>query len=249
MVPELVGSAGAGRLRGGGPTRLRIGGVVPRRRRTRPPGRGVDPAAAGRRRTGAERAAGADRGAGTGRGRRRHLFVLPDRSPEAEVAARRDRGVTTFAMELVPRISRAQPMDALSSQAMVVGLPRCGRRGRAAATVLPAEHDRRRHRTSGRGAGPRRRGRRAAGHRHRETAGGRGPGLRRASGGRRGDRLPRSGPDRPGPAHAGGSRRLRPGDERGTRAASAGAARPVRRGGGRPDHHRRRTRSAPRRSW
>jgi H+-translocating NAD(P) transhydrogenase subunit alpha len=38
-----------------------------------------------------------------------------------EVAARRDRGVTTFAMELVPRISRAQPMDALSSQAMVAG--------------------------------------------------------------------------------------------------------------------------------
>ena len=38
-----------------------------------------------------------------------------------EVAARRDRGATTFAMELVPRISRAQPMDALSSQAMVAG--------------------------------------------------------------------------------------------------------------------------------
>jgi H+-translocating NAD(P) transhydrogenase subunit alpha len=38
-----------------------------------------------------------------------------------EVIARRDRGATTFAMELVPRISRAQPMDALSSQAMVTG--------------------------------------------------------------------------------------------------------------------------------
>ncbi len=38
-----------------------------------------------------------------------------------EVAARRDRGANTFAMELVPRISRAQPMDALSSQAMVTG--------------------------------------------------------------------------------------------------------------------------------
>ncbi len=46
---------------------------------------------------------------------------FPTGSQEAEVAARRDRGVTTFAMELVPRISRAQPMDALSSQAMVVG--------------------------------------------------------------------------------------------------------------------------------
>lgn len=38
-----------------------------------------------------------------------------------EILARRDRGVTTFAMDLVPRISRAQPMDALSSQAMVTG--------------------------------------------------------------------------------------------------------------------------------
>src|ERR1700712_4491845 len=31
----------------------------------------------------------------------------------------RDLGVTAFAMELVPRISRAQSMDALSSQALV----------------------------------------------------------------------------------------------------------------------------------
>jgi len=33
----------------------------------------------------------------------------------------RDRGVTAFSMELVPRISRAQSMDALSSQALVAG--------------------------------------------------------------------------------------------------------------------------------
>jgi NAD(P) transhydrogenase subunit alpha len=38
-----------------------------------------------------------------------------------EVRALRDRGVTTFAMELVPRISRAQSMDALSSQAAIAG--------------------------------------------------------------------------------------------------------------------------------
>jgi NAD(P) transhydrogenase subunit alpha len=37
------------------------------------------------------------------------------------VAELRDRGVTSFAMELVPRISRAQSMDALSSQALVAG--------------------------------------------------------------------------------------------------------------------------------
>jgi NAD(P) transhydrogenase subunit alpha len=37
------------------------------------------------------------------------------------VRALKDHGVTSFAMELVPRISRAQSMDALSSQAAVAG--------------------------------------------------------------------------------------------------------------------------------
>jgi len=39
----------------------------------------------------------------------------------ATVAALRDGRVTAFAMELVPRISRAQSMDALTSQALVAG--------------------------------------------------------------------------------------------------------------------------------
>jgi len=39
----------------------------------------------------------------------------------ATVEALRDAGVTSFALELVPRISRAQSMDALSSQALVAG--------------------------------------------------------------------------------------------------------------------------------
>jgi NAD(P) transhydrogenase subunit alpha len=38
-----------------------------------------------------------------------------------EVRALKERGVTSFAMELVPRISRAQSMDALSSQAAIAG--------------------------------------------------------------------------------------------------------------------------------
>ena len=38
-----------------------------------------------------------------------------------EVKALRDAGITSFAMELVPRISRAQSMDALSSQAAIAG--------------------------------------------------------------------------------------------------------------------------------
>ncbi len=45
-------------------------------------------------------------------------------SPSAEldgVRALRDARITSFAMELVPRISRAQSMDALTSQALVAG--------------------------------------------------------------------------------------------------------------------------------
>jgi NAD(P) transhydrogenase subunit alpha len=38
-----------------------------------------------------------------------------------EVKALKARGITSFAMELVPRISRAQSMDALSSQAAIAG--------------------------------------------------------------------------------------------------------------------------------
>ena len=47
-------------------------------------------------------------------------FLAPHRDPE-RVARLRDRRITAFAMELVPRISRAQSMDALSSQAAVAG--------------------------------------------------------------------------------------------------------------------------------
>ncbi|GAB6987068.1 NAD(P) transhydrogenase subunit alpha [Nocardioides pyridinolyticus] len=52
------------------------------------------------------------------------VSFLPTGSGGAEpevVVALRDGGVTSFAMELVPRISRAQSMDALSSQALVSG--------------------------------------------------------------------------------------------------------------------------------
>jgi H+-translocating NAD(P) transhydrogenase subunit alpha len=47
-------------------------------------------------------------------------FMQPHAHP-AEIAALRDRRITSFAMELVPRISRAQSMDALSSQASIAG--------------------------------------------------------------------------------------------------------------------------------
>jgi NAD(P) transhydrogenase subunit alpha len=57
-------------------------------------------------------------------------FLAPLASPEV-VAALRDAGVTGFAMEAVPRISRAQSMDALSSQANVAGYK---------AVLLAADH-------------------------------------------------------------------------------------------------------------
>ncbi len=47
-----------------------------------------------------------------------HLQPYQNRDQVAEFAA---RGLTTFAMELVPRISRAQTMDVLSSQANLAG--------------------------------------------------------------------------------------------------------------------------------
>jgi NAD(P) transhydrogenase subunit alpha len=47
-------------------------------------------------------------------------FLSPSAEPDG-IAALRDGGVTAFSMELVPRISRAQSMDALTSQALVAG--------------------------------------------------------------------------------------------------------------------------------
>jgi NAD(P) transhydrogenase subunit alpha len=49
------------------------------------------------------------------------VSFLPTGSEPEVVTALRDGGITSFAMELVPRISRAQSMDALSSQALVSG--------------------------------------------------------------------------------------------------------------------------------
>lgn len=59
-------------------------------------------------------------------------FLAPTQSLD-KVTAARDAGVTYLSMELVPRISRAQSMDALSSQALVSGY-RCAL---IAAEMLP----------------------------------------------------------------------------------------------------------------
>ncbi len=47
-------------------------------------------------------------------------FLAPHRSLDA-VRLLAARGVTSFALELLPRVTRAQPMDALSSQASIAG--------------------------------------------------------------------------------------------------------------------------------
>ena len=49
------------------------------------------------------------------------ISFLPTTTEQDAVVDLRDCGITAFAMELVPRISRAQSMDALSSQALVAG--------------------------------------------------------------------------------------------------------------------------------
>jgi NAD(P) transhydrogenase subunit alpha len=57
-------------------------------------------------------------------------FVEPETAPE-RLEALAARHVTAFAMEAIPRISRAQPMDALSSQATLAGYK---------AVIVAAEH-------------------------------------------------------------------------------------------------------------
>ncbi len=49
------------------------------------------------------------------------LSFFPVEGRADDLADRTARGVTTFAMDRVPRISRAQSMDALTSQALIVG--------------------------------------------------------------------------------------------------------------------------------
>jgi NAD(P) transhydrogenase subunit alpha len=49
------------------------------------------------------------------------VSFLPVNASHDLITDLRDLGITSFAMELVPRISRAQSMDALSSQALVAG--------------------------------------------------------------------------------------------------------------------------------
>jgi len=49
------------------------------------------------------------------------ISFLPLTAAQATIEAAKDAGVTAFSLELIPRISRAQSMDALTSQALCAG--------------------------------------------------------------------------------------------------------------------------------
>ena len=74
----------------------------------------------------------------------------PYRNPELAVRLAA-QGVSAFALELVPRITRAQAMDALSSQASIAGYKAVLLAALAPRQVLPAADDRRRHHPAGAG--------------------------------------------------------------------------------------------------
>ena len=132
-------------------------------------------------------------------------------------AAARPRACMAFALESIPRITRAQPMDALSSQATVCGLQGRADRRRPPAALLADADDRGRHDPAREGARARRRRRRAAGDRDRAPARRSRVGLRRAPGRPRAGRVARRDVPRPRRGRRGDRGRLRAG-------ADAGAA-------------------------
>jgi len=83
-------------------------------------------------------------------------FLAPLTSPDT-ITALRSAGVTGFAMESIPRISRAQSMDALSSQANVAGYKAVILAAEQSTRFFPMPHHRRRHRQARHRPCPRRR--------------------------------------------------------------------------------------------
>ena len=92
---------------------------------------------------------------------------LPAREPCRSSKRSPQRGVSALAMELVPRITRAQSMDVLSLAGDRRRLQGRAARRRALAAHVPDADDRRRHHRAGARPRPRRRRRRAAGDRDR----------------------------------------------------------------------------------
>ena len=97
-------------------------------------------------------------------------FLAAADRPRRRSSACAAQGVLAFAMESIPRMTRAQSMDALSSQATVAGYKAVLLAADRAAAVLPDADDRGRHDRAGAGARARRRRRRPAGDRDRAPA-------------------------------------------------------------------------------
>ena len=91
------------------------------------------------------------------------------------------RGVTAFALELIPRITRAQSMDVLSSMATIAGYKAVLLAAGTLPRMFPLLDDRRRDDHSGSRLHRRRRRGRSAGHRHRPQARSGRRGVRRTS--------------------------------------------------------------------
>ncbi len=99
------------------------------------------------------------------------IAIMDPYGNDAALKAMADAGISAFAMELMPRITRAQSMDVLSSQANLAGyravIEAAEAFGRAFPMMMTA---RRRHRSRGKSVRDGRRGGRPAGDRDRATA-------------------------------------------------------------------------------
>ena len=137
-------------------------------------------------------------------------------------------GLTTFSLELLPRVTRAQAMDVLSSQSNLAGYKAVIDAGGGVRAGHAAHDDRRGHRAARPGARDGGGGGRAPGHRHRTALGRDRDRHRRAAGRARAGREPRRDLRRdrePGGGERRDRGRLRARDERRLPAAAVGALR------------------------
>ena len=108
------------------------------------------------------------------------IAIMDPYGNEAALKQMADAGVIAFAMELMPRITRAQSMDVLSSQANLAGYRAVIDAAERIRPRAADDDDRGRHRAGGEGVHHGRRRRRPAGDRHRAPSGRRGHRHRRA---------------------------------------------------------------------
>ena len=98
------------------------------------------------------------------------IAIMDPYGNEAALKTMADAGVSAFAMELMPRITRAQVMDVLSSQANLAGYRAVIEARRSVRPGLPDDDDRGRHHARRQSVRDGRRRRRPAGDRDRAPA-------------------------------------------------------------------------------